>query len=55
MKDSGGERNVDYDAPAQVISKEKSIKKWPIDCFCDILVKNVAPSHFSQTICLMLN
>lgn len=41
MEDSGAESNVDYDGPAQEASRKKNISKWPRDCSCDILLKNV--------------
>ena len=33
MDDSDVESNGDYDARAQGVSEEKSINKWPTDCF----------------------
>lgn len=39
-KESGVQKNIDHDGPAQKVSEEKNISKWPRD-HCDSLVKNV--------------
>ena len=41
MECSGTESNEDHDSPAQDVSEKKRIRKFPRDCSCDILVKNV--------------
>ena len=50
------DRNVDYDSPAQEISEEKNISKWPRDHSYDILAKNVAAlCTCLKNFCLRLN
>lgn len=53
MEDSGTEINVDYESLGQEASEEMNINKWPRDCSCDMLVKNVAvfyiwPNNLSE-------
>lgn len=38
---------------ARDVSEEKTISKWPRDCFCDVLAKNIAafcpcPKHLHE-------
>ena len=42
MEGSGAESNGDYDGPAQYVSEGKNTSKWPRNCSCGVLVKNVA-------------
>jgi hypothetical protein len=42
MKDFDARNNLNCVDLAQEISKEKNFRMWHKDCFCDILVKNVA-------------
>ena len=42
MGNSGADRNVGCDSPAQEVSERKNISKWPREHSCDILAKSVA-------------
>lgn len=41
MEESGAGSNVDHDYPAQEASEENNVTKWPRNCSCDTLLKNV--------------
>lgn len=42
MEDIGAVGDLNYADLAQEVSVGKNFSMWPRDCFCDILVKNVA-------------
>jgi hypothetical protein len=42
MEDSGGKGDLKNGVLVLVVSEEKNFSIFPRDCFCDILVKNVA-------------
>ena len=42
MEDTGAEGDLNFGNMIQEVLEENTISMWPIDYFCDILVKNVA-------------
>jgi len=48
MEDYAAESDLNCADLAQEVSLEKNFSMWPRDCFCCILVKNVATSSLSE-------
>lgn len=55
MENSGTEGDLNCWGPAQEVSEEKDISKYPRDHSCYILAKNVAIFALIRKICLTLN